>query len=371
MQNKHFSTTLNNHQQPVNNIDRHIIHTHAPLREAFRKLNALSGGNMTLFVIDPERGDALVGSLTDGDLRRAVIAEASLDRSVGQACRKDCMKLTSGADRFRAITEARRRGIALLPVIDKETGAILELIDLQKVKSHLPLDAVLMAGGKGERLRPLTLDCPKPLLPVGDKAIIDYNIDELRANGINNIYVTVNYLKEQIIQHFSAPEYSGCVKCVEEPRRLGTIGSLSLITEGLKEENLLLMNSDLLTTLSYEKMYLQHVASGAAVTMGVIPYSVSIPFAIIRSEGRRITGLTEKPTYNYFANAGVYMIRREFTERLPKGEYMDAPDFIEQLIAAGEKVEYYPIEGLWIDIGSPDDYRYANELSKVAGGLLR
>lgn len=344
-------------------ISSHLIPASATLREAFRKLNSLSGGNMTLFVVKSLTAPELIGSLTDGDLRRAVIADADLEQSVAQACRRDCMKMDPTSGRYAAISGARLKGISLLPVID-DSGEIVEVIDLRKIKAELPLDAVLMAGGKGERLRPLTLDTPKPLLKVGNQAIIDYNIHELFANGIHNIFVTVNYLKEQLISHFDAPEFEGKVKCVSEPRRLGTMGSLSLIN-GLKADNLIVMNSDLLTSISFEKMYLQHESSGAELTMGVIPYSVSIPFAIIRSEGRKITGLTEKPTYNYFANAGVYMMKREVIDHIPQGEYLDAPDLVEGLIAKGMKVEYFPIEGLWIDIGSPDDYRYANELMKL------
>lgn len=344
-------------------IARHLIDSGSTLKEAFSRLNDLSGSNMTLFVIDP--AGRLLGSLTDGDLRRALISDTPLDSLVGNACHKGCMSLREGEDHFLGIKEARQRRIELLPVIG-EDGIISRLIDLTHIKNELPLDAVMMAGGKGERLRPLTLDCPKPLLKVGDKAIIDYNIEELFSNGIDNIFVTVNYLKEQIINHFSDLRFGGKVKCVEEPRRLGTMGSLSLV-EGLSNDNLIVMNSDLLTTIDFEKMLLQHLESEAVMTIGVIPYSVSIPFAIIKSEGKRITGLTEKPTYNYFANGGVYMMRREVAESIPKGEYLDAPDLIERLIGEGQKVEYFPIEGTWIDVGSPDDYRYANDFMRALG----
>ena len=347
----------------VMNMERHIIDSGATLREAFRRLNDLSGGNMTLFVIDD--AGRLLGSLTDGDLRRAVIADATLDRSVGSICHRGCVTVAPGESRYAGIRRARQRRVALLPVLD-QSGKIIDLIDLTLLKTSLPLDAVLMAGGKGERLRPLTLDCPKPLLEVGGKPIIDYNIEELRANGVVNIFVTVNYLKEKIIAHFDEMERQHGIKveCVEEPRRLGTMGSLALV-KGLREDNLIVMNSDLLTTLNYEEMFIRHIESGAAMTVAAIPYTVSVPFAILRHEGRRITGLTEKPTYNYFANAGVYMMRRDVADSIPEGEYLDAPDLIEQLIARGEIVEYYPLEGTWIDIGSPDDYRYANELMRA------
>lgn len=344
-----------------NNLNLHLIPADATLREAFRRLNALSGGNMTLFVVDPRR--RLLGSLTDGDLRRALIGGASPDADlVAGASRSDCLSITPDSDRYEIVNSARLRGITLLPILDDQ-GRVIRLADLRSLKAALPLDAVLMAGGRGERLRPLTLQCPKPLLTVGGKAIIDYNVEELMANGIDNIFISVNYLKEQIITHFQAPRFKDTVKCVSETKRLGTIGSLSLIPDSeFSHDNILVMNSDLLTTLNYERFYLQHSQSGAALTIAAIPYVVSIPFAILKSEGRRVKGLTEKPTYNYFANAGVYIMRREIARRIPPREYLDAPDFIESLIAAGEKVEYHPIDGTWIDIGSPDDYRYANEL---------
>ncbi|MDE7082055.1 MAG: nucleotidyltransferase family protein [Muribaculaceae bacterium] len=344
---------------PAADTARHLIRAGATLREAFQRLNALSGGTMTLFVTDAE--GRLVGSLTDGDLRRAIIASATLADSVEGICRRPCMSVAPGDDRYRRVRQARDKGIQLLPVTDGQ-GVVVSLLDLRTLRTSLPLDAVLMAGGKGERLRPLTLDCPKPLLPVGGRPIIDYNIEELRANGIRNIFVTVNYLKERLIGHFAGTG----VRCVEEPRRLGTMGSLAYV-DGLEEDNLVVMNSDLLTSLDFEQMYLQHIESGAMLTMAAIPYTVSVPFAIVRHEGRRITGLTEKPTYNYYANAGVYMMRREVTRLITKGEYLDAPDLVEQLIARGDKVEYFPIDGTWVDIGSPDDYRYADELM---GGTL-
>lgn len=340
------------------NKANHIIRSSASLRDAFVRLNMLSGSNMTLFAVDTE--GRLVGSLTDGDLRRAIIDGRRLDDTVEMACRHNCMTLGPDTDRYDAVRGARKKGISMIPALD-EAGRITELIDLRTLRTSLPIDAVLMAGGKGERLRPLTLDCPKPLLKVGDKAIIDYNIEELRSNGVENIFVTVNYLKEMIIDHFSDSRFEGKVKCIAEPKRLGTIGSLALIPE-FKHDNILVMNSDLLTSLNYEDLFLCHRESGAALTVAAIPYTVSIPFAILRHEGRRVTGLTEKPTYNYFANAGVYIMRREVAASIPKGEYLDAPDLIEQLIEKGEKVEYFPIDGTWIDIGSPDDYRYANEL---------
>lgn len=338
----------------------YIIQADADLRSALAALNRLSGGPMTLFVCDSD--GKITGSLTDGDIRRAIIAGASLDSPAGGIAHHAFLALTPLSDRFEVFAEARKRRISLLPSLDAD-GRLVEVVDLAKTKAALPIEAVLMAGGKGERLRPLTLDCPKPLLKVGDKAIIDYNVEELISVGASHIYVTVNYLKERIIDHFNASPYASRVTCIAEPTRLGTIGSLSLVPP-LTQPTLLLMNSDLLTTLDYEALYLHHIHSGDDLTMAVIPYTVSVPFSIVRSEDDRVVGLTEKPTFNYFAGAGVYMMRSELVKRIARNEYLDAPDFILKLIEDGFKVGQFPIVGRWIDIGSPDDYRYACEIMR-------
>lgn len=338
----------------------HSIPTSASLREALGRINSLSGKPMTLFALS---GDGkLRGTVTDGDIRRALIAGLELTDPVEMGMHTDFVYAAPEDDLCEVIAKAREKKLSLLPVV--KDGHIIDIIDLQSVKSYLPIDAVLMAGGRGERLRPLTLDTPKPLLHVGGKAIIDYNIEELEACGVENIWVTVNYLAEQIECHFNARGGRAEVTCVREPRRLGTIGSLSLV-EGLTRDTVLLMNSDLLTTIDFEAFYLHHRQSGADITVAAVPYTVSVPFAIMRIEEDRIRGLEEKPTYNYLANAGVYLIERRLLERIPKGEPLDAPDFITGVIGSGEKVGYFPIEGTWIDIGSPDDYRHANNLMEI------
>ncbi len=339
----------------------HIIPADADLRSALTALNRLSGGPMTLFVCDTDA--KIIGSLTDGDIRRAIITGASLESTAGDIAHRAFLALSPGSDRFEVFAQARKLHISLLPSLDEE-GHLVEVVDLAHTKAALPIEAVLMAGGKGERLRPLTLDCPKPLLKVGDKAIIDYNVDELISVGADHIYITVNYLKEQIIDHFKNSPQASRVTCVAEPVRLGTIGSLSLVPP-LTQPTLLLMNSDLLTNLDYESMYLHHTRSGDDLTMAVVPYTVSVPFSIIRSQDNRVVGLTEKPTFNYFAGAGVYMMRSELVKRIPRNEYLDAPDFILKLIEDGFKVGQFPIVGRWIDIGSPDDYRYACEIMRT------
>lgn len=338
-------------------LRRHSISTEATVRDALVALNSLSGESMTLFAVDAD--GMLAGTVTDGDIRRALIGGCSLGDKVSMAMHPDYLAAIPGDNLCLSVAEGRRRRIDLLPVM--EGRRIVGMLDLRKMKTKLPIDAVLMAGGRGERLRPLTDNVPKPLLPVGGKPIIDYNVDELEACGVERIFVTVNYLADCIESHFSHREGNASVTCVREPKRLGTIGSLALI-DGIESDNVLVMNSDLLTTIDFEALYMQHVREGSDITVAAVPYNVSVPYALMRMDGGKVKGLDEKPTYNYFANAGVYLMRRCLLSRLKRGEYLDAPDFISSVIADGGDVGCYPIEGTWIDIGSHDDYRYANEL---------
>lgn len=343
-------------------LERHLIPATASIRTTLKALNLLSGDSMTLFAVDPE--GRLIGTVTDGDIRRALIAGHNLEETAGDIAFRRFAWLDAkapSAERYSAVARARQRKLNLLPVLDE--GKIVDIVDLRLMKAAVPVDAVLMAGGRGERLRPMTLTRPKPLLEVGGKPIIDYNVESLMRHGVSDIYVTVNYLKEQIEEHFADSRWQGRVHCIEEPRRLGTMGSLALI-DSFSHDQVLMMNSDLLTNIDFDKLWQHHIGSGASLTMSTVPYSVAVPFAILRMEGERVVGLEEKPTFNHFANAGVYMMERTLIERIPKGEYLDAPDFIEQLIADGLKVGHYPIEGTWIDIGSPDDFRHADTLMR-------
>ncbi len=346
-----------NHQES----EKHIISSEAPVIQALERLNALSGGLMTLVVRD--RNGHLAGTLTDGDIRRSLISGTALEDQVNKAMFRECMRLTPDDDPYKTVAEATSRKISLLPKVDAE-GKLTGLIDLRERRAMLPVEAVLMAGGKGERLRPLTLSTPKPLLEVGGKPIIDYNIEALRRFGIERICISVNYLKEQIIEHFADPRFGDKVICIEEPQRLGTMGSLAYCGPFMKND-ILVMNSDLLTDLDFEKFFLHHKRSGADLTMAVVSYPVAVPFAIITTEGDRVTSLVEKPTFNNLANAGVYLMRREVAGSVARGEYLDAPDLIDRVISNGGKVSWFQIEGTWIDIGSPDDFRYANDLMKL------
>lgn len=339
----------------------HSINQNISLLEALAKINSLAPEPLVLFVLDEE--NKMVGTLTDGDSRRALIAGASITEKVEKIMHSDFNFMrVEELDDVKEIRHQRDLKMRLVPVLDSEMH-IVEIINLEKNNSRLPFDAVLMAGGKGERLRPLTIETPKPLLKVGEKCIIDHNIDRLISYGVKHISVTVNYLKEQIEEHFSEPRNGIQVQTVREPKFLGTIGSIRFVKE-FYNETVLVMNSDVFTNIDYEDFYLHFKEHDAEMSVAAVPYTVSVPYGIFDLNGREIQGLIEKPTYNYYANAGIYLIKRSALDEIPEDSFFNATDLIEKLIAEGRKVIRFPLNGTWIDIGNPQEYQKARELVK-------
>lgn len=338
--------------------DKYKISSSSTILQALTALNEIGHASQTLFVVD--ENDKMVGTLTDGDIRRSLIAGNPVDAPVSVVMHTQYQFIKETEWDVRKLKSLRKSNILFIPILDDQRH-IVGVCNLMKYKNLLPMDAVLMAGGKGERLRPLTERTPKPLLPVGDKAIIDYNIDNLCYYGVKNISVTVNYLKEQLEEHFAEKRNGIRVRCVREPRFLGTIGSLRFV-EKFENDTILVMNSDLFTNIDLEDFYLQFVETGADMSAAAIPYSVSVPYGIFNVSEDNITGLTEKPTYNYYANAGIYLIKREMLDLIPEDTFFNATDLIELLISQKKKVVRFPIHGYWIDIGNKDEYAKAQDI---------
>jgi len=341
--------------------DKYIISSKKTLLDALVQISNIKKGPLVLFVMDEE--SAMVGTLTDGDSRRALIAGASVNDKVKKIMHHDFNFVrVEDIDDVKEIKRQREMKMRLVPVLDKEKH-IVDIINLERFKTRLPIDAVLMAGGKGERLRPLTDKTPKPLLKVGDKCIIDHNIDRLIDYGVKHISVTVNYLKEQLEDHFAEPREDVQIQTVSEPKFLGTIGSIRFVKE-FYNDTVLVMNSDLFTNINYEDFYLHFKEHDADMSVAAVPYDVDIPLGILNLDGRNITGLSEKPHYGYYANAGIYLIKKSALVFVPEDKMFHSTDLVEALIAAGRKVIRFPIGGTWIDIGTPQEYRRANDMVK-------
>jgi dTDP-glucose pyrophosphorylase len=346
----------------MKDFSKYTINKSASIRDALIKLDKLSGDVLTLFVMD---GKQLIGTLTDGDIRRYLIKNESFSISVEKVMKRNFAFINPCEKDIQKIKNIRLAGIQLLPCLD-EAGNLLNVFNLNKKKSVLQIDVVLMAGGKGERLRPLTEKMPKPLLKLGEKAIIDYNVDRLIDYGIENIHVTTNYLAEQIEEHFMEERQRIKVNCVREERYLGTIASVKLIPY-IKNDEILIMNSDLFTNIDFEDFYRHFIEKNADMSAAAIPYSINVPYGIFELEGRNIQGITEKPTYNYYANAGIYLIKKSLLDIIPNDTYFDATDFMDLLISQKKTVVRYPLVGYWIDIGNPADFQKAQDIAKHIG----
>ncbi len=340
---------------------KYTIHKNATIREALVALDGNTHDWQTLFVVDDE--DRMVGTLTDGDVRRGLISGSALQDKVSTVMHKNYKFVREGQNDAAQLKSFRERQVFFIPVLDDDNH-IVRVCNLIKYHNFLPVDAVLMAGGKGERLRPLTEKTPKPLLPVGDKAIIDHNIDRLIDYGVKNINVTVNYLAEQLESHFAEPHRDVQILTVREPKFLGTIGSIRFVKE-FYNDTVLVMNSDLFTNINYEDFYLHFKEHDADMSVAAVPYSVSIPYGILDIEERRnIKGLIEKPTYDYYANAGIYLIKRSALDLIPADTMFHSTDLLAAIVAKGGKVIRFPLNGTWIDIGNPQEFKRANDVVK-------
>ncbi|MBN2669178.1 MAG: CBS domain-containing protein [Bacteroidales bacterium] len=340
----------------LKNLDKHTISINTSLLDALKQLNNLPD-LLTLFVLDNKK--KLIGTLTDGDVRRGLIAGKSIKQPLSEFMYCDFKFLKEGEDNFKKLKLFRERRLRAVPLLNKK-GQIIKIYDFTKIKSILPLDAVIMAGGEGIRLRPLTNDTPKPLLKIGQKEIISYNFDRLYQFGILNQHITLNYLSEKIVDFCNAYPKDIHFNFIHEHKLLGTAGALSLIQD-FKNDTILLMNSDLLTNIDYEDFYKTFIERGADMLVASIPYDITLPYAVFETENRTVNSLKEKPTYTHYANAGIYIFKKKLLKLIPQNKPYNATEFMEDILKNGYSLMHYPIRSYWLDIGKHNDFEKAQK----------
>jgi len=341
-------------------ISSNIINYKSSVKEVLERIEIIKSSSKSLFVVNDNL--QIQGTVTDGDIRRGFIAGHTIDDELEKFINKDFISIRN-IDSPKIINEAKKKGIKLLPMVD-EDNKIKKIYDLSKLKALLPVDAVIMAGGRGKRLRPLTDNIPKPLLPLGNKSIIEHNINRLISFGVENIYITVNYLANQIIETLGDGSSRGInIQYVKEDTPLGTAGALSLIKK-FKHKYVILMNSDLFTDINFYDLYDELISKNADIAVSSIPYSIDIPFAVFKKRNSNIIDIQEKPQLNYYANAGIYLFNIKILEFIPENIKYDATDLISDVIKSGKKVIDSPITGYWIDIGRHEEYNKAKEIVK-------
>ncbi|MCE2971981.1 MAG: nucleotidyltransferase family protein [Bacteroidota bacterium] len=336
---------------------KHLIHSHLSLKDGLEILNDL-GFDAIIFVVSVE--GKLLGSLTDGDVRRGLLSDLNLKSEINNFLQPNPKFLKRGEYNIQEVIELRNSGFKVIPILDKN-DVVVNVINFRYFKSYLPVDAVIMAGGRGERLKPLTDTIPKPLLPVGNKPIIKHNLDRLRLFGIDDFWISLRYLGDMIKDFIGDGIDDGInIKYITEQIPLGTIGSVSLIDD-FQHDYLLVMNSDLLTNIDFEKFFIDFLESGADLSVATIPYNVNIPYAILSTSNNLVSSFQEKPTYTYFANAGIYLMKKSVCDLIPKDLFYNTTDLLQCLLNEKYKVISFPLRGYWLDIGKHDDYSKAQQ----------
>ncbi len=342
-------------------LKKHLLSENASINEALVKINDLAQDGI-LFAHNEK--NELVGSITDGDIRRGLIQGCALNAPVKDVLQAHPKYVRKSENAVKKLIELREKGFRIIPILEDDSDEIIGVLNFRLKHSYLPIEAVIMAGGEGQRLRPLTETTPKPLLLIGGKPIVEYTIDRLERYGINKLWLSVNYLGDQL-QEFARNKTTDMeISLVRETSPMGTIGSISLI-DSFEKDAILLSNSDLLTNVDYEDFYVDFMESGADLSIVTIPYKVEVPYAVMEVSNGNISDFKEKPTYTYYSNGGIYLFKKEMLDFIPKGEVFSATDFMSRLIENGKTVRSFPHHGYWLDIGRHDDFKRAQEDIKL------
>ena len=356
----------------MTNLELFLISPGSSIHQAIACIDSNAKG-IALIV---ERDRKLIATVTDGDIRRAILAGMDLSlpvqallhsRSPGPRPGPITAAVgTSDAELLRMMNEYEVRHI---PIVDDD-GHVVDVMFLRDlVKEYeLPLSAVVMAGGYGARLRPLTEDVPKPMLPVGDRPLMQLILEQLRQSGIHRVNITTHYQSERISSYFGNGQDFGLeLTYVTEDRPLGTAGGLGFVPTS--DEPLLVINGDILARVDFRAMLEHHREHGAEMTVAVRQYDVRVPYGVIETEGARARRLREKPVFTFLVNAGIYLLEPAVVHCIPNGQRVDMTDLVQLLLAEGRAVATFPLVGYWLDIGEHGDYAQAQE--DVKSGRFR
>lgn len=339
----------------MRNFREHLILSGSSVKQALGVLNELSQ-DAILFVVDDY--EKLIGSLTDGDVRRGLLNDFTVESKIDEIIQPNPRFIRKGNYDIHKVIEYREQDYRVIPVLD-DKDVVINVINFRYIKSYLPIDAVVMAGGRGQRLQPLTDATPKPLLKVGGMPIMEHNMDRLAMYGIDDFWVSVKYLGEQIEGYFGAGLQKNInIEYVWENDPLGTIGAVAQIVN-FKHDYVLVTNSDILTNLDYELFFLEFIKQDADFAVLTIPYKVAIPYAVLETENGLVKSFKEKPTYTYYSNGGIYLMKKEVTHLIPNNKFYNTTDLMEELIQQNKKVVSFPFTGYWLDVGKHEDFEKA------------
>jgi dTDP-glucose pyrophosphorylase len=300
----------------------------------------------------------LLGTVSDGDIRRAILNDASLEDEVSSIMNTQPTTSDVSMTRESILSLMEKKELHAIPILSNQVVVGLETLHGLLHKPQYDNPVFLMAGGFGTRLKPLTDNCPKPLLKVGERPILETVILSFIRAGFTNFYISTHYLPEMIKEVIGDGSRWGIkVQYIHEEKPLGTGGALGLLPADLPDLPVIVMNGDVLTKVNFEEVLAFHNSKQSTATMCVREYEYQVPFGVIEADGFKITNLVEKPTYRFHVNAGIYVLNKSQISQVKKGEYLDMPTLFESLIGNGAYV--FPFHDYWLDIGRMDDFRRA------------
>lgn len=331
--------------------------------ESTRAALALLEANKVGVAIVVDGDGRLVGSVTDGDIRRAILRGQSLDEAVSSVMCDRPVTASAGVTDQALVELLNLHRISQIPVVDDD-GRPVSLFHVSDALAppRIFAAAVVMAGGEGRRLRPLTDTIPKPLASVGGRALIEHIIESIAAIGVVRVYVAVNYKAEAIMEVLGDGSALGVnIEYLRESEKLGTAGALSLLP-ARPSGPLLVMNGDVLSKVPLDELYRYHYRHRCSVTMCAVEYNVRVPFGVIETAGAHVTGLAEKPEVRFLCNAGIYVVEPDVLHLAHDTYPLDMTDLIERVVADGQPVGAFPITEQWLDVGNPEALALAEEL---------
>jgi dTDP-glucose pyrophosphorylase len=354
-------------------VEKLCVGPDASIREAIAQIDATRHG--IALVVDKDR--RLLGTITDGDVRRAILARIDLGQPVSlllsrKANTSYARPVTApvGQDRNTYVGILKQHSILHLPLVDHEERVVgLVTLDGFVPDVTMSIQAVIMAGGQGSRLHPLTVDTPKPMLPVHDRPLMEIMIERLRNAGIREVKVTTHHKPEKIEKHFGdGKDFGVALSYVAEDRPLGTVGGLGLLE--VPDDTTLVINGDILTQVNFRAMLAFHREHQADLTVAVSHYDLKVPYGVVECDGATVRRVSEKPVMGFFVNAGIYLLEPIVYRFIPNGQPFDMTDLIQLLIRDGRSVASFPVREYWLDIGDHAEYEQAEQDIRTGKVLL-
>jgi dTDP-glucose pyrophosphorylase len=322
-----------------------------------RVISAIDKGGLRIALILNNKGQ-LIGTISDGDIRRGLLKGLTLDSSLLQIINKNCLKANLKTNRSQITKMMRENAISQIPIVSEDNVFIgLEISDdllPNSGKSSIPNYALLMAGGRGSRLSPITDNCPKPLLPINEKPILEIILEQCIQSGIRNFFISVHYLAEKIINYFEdGSKWDVNITYLHEDSPLGTAGALKLLPSDF-QKSIVLINGDVLTKINYQNLLKYHAINSADITICAREQILSSPYGVIEVDGIDFKSMVEKPSFRQLVNAGIYVLKPTSIALVRKEDYLDMPDLIDIAKKRQKKIIVYPMHEYWLDIGKPE-----------------